>query len=171
MFKLFIMLLKDLYILRSKGENAFRHLQYCLQRSSIDKAMIVTMRHYTASYLQLNSQHPDITPFIGNLPTLLAEITEFGKEADGTALLAATRCYSVILHIVTVDSQSKSIIETVCGPESKDRYPSFSLLRLPDRYNYLIRREVHEADRYDFASNAYTPTPTGQLVGYELFPR
>jgi len=170
MFKLFFELLKDLYNMRSRCENAFQHLQYCLQSPNIDKAMIVAMRKYTASYLQRNSQHSDIAPFIGNLPTLLAEITESGKEAEGVALMAAARCFSVVLHILTVDSKSSDITETAFRPVTQGWSPSLSLLHLPGHYNYLVRREVHEADRYDFASNAYTPI-TREIVGYEFFQK
>jgi ubiquitin thioesterase protein OTUB1 len=168
-FKLFAKLLKDLYNKRTNSENAFQHLQYCLQRQSVDKAMIVAMRSYTASYLQMNCQHPDLAPFIENLPALISEIREYGKEAEGLALIAAARCFSAVLHIFTIDNKSSDITETIYGPESPGCYPSFSLLHLPGHYNYLIRREVHEADHYDFASNSYSPISIQQIIGYEQF--
>jgi len=170
-FKLFAKLFKDLYHKRVKGEETFQYLQYCLQRQNVDKAMIRVMRKYTASYLQMNCQHPDLAPFLLDLPALIAEITEYGKEAEGLALIAAARCFSVVLRILTVDNKSADITETVYGPELQGWYPSFSLLHLPGHYNYLIRSELQEADHYDFASNYYYPIPTGRIIGYEQFPR
>jgi hypothetical protein len=169
-FKLFHKLLKDLYTKRTTGENAFQYLQYYLQRQNVDKAMIVAIRGYTSSYLQMNYQHPDLAPFIENFHALISEINTYGTEAEGVALIAAARCFSVILHIFTIDNKSAEFTETVYGPETPGHHPSFSLLHIPGHYHYLIRRELHEADRYDFTSNTYNPIQTGQVIDYEKFP-
>jgi hypothetical protein len=132
--------------------------------------MIVAIRGYTSSYLQMNYQHPDLAPFIENLPALLSEIRECGSDAEGITLIAAARCFSVVLHIFTIDNKCSDITETVYGPESPGWHPSFSLIHLPGPYHYLIRREVHEADNYDFTSNTYSHMPHGQIIGYEKFP-
>lgn len=165
-FTLFLRLLQDLYNKRTRGENTFQHLQYYLQIPNIDKAIIMAIRQYAASYLRANYQHPDLAPFIDNLPTLVQEITEYGREAEGVALIAAARCFSVVLHIFSYDNKSSDIAETVYGPESPGWRPSFSLLHLPGHYHCLIRREVHERDRYDFTSNSYY---TSKIVGYEFY--
>lgn len=167
--KLYARLLQDLYNKRTRGENALQHLQYCLQLQNVDKAMIVAMRNYTASYLQMNSQHPDFAPFNESLPAFLSEVNTYGRDVEGIALPAAARCFSVVLHIFAVDIRLSSMTEAVFGPENPGSYPSFSLLHHNGHYSCLIRRDAYEADHYDFAANTYAPIPTGQLVGYERF--
>ena len=169
-FKLYIIMLKELFTMKTQGENVFQHLQYLLQRSANDAAMIVAMRHYTASYLQRHSADPDLVPFLDNLAEVIAEIKEYGKEAEGTALFAAARCFDVVLHILTVNNKSLNITETVYGPAAAGNYPSFSVLHLPGHYNYLVKREVDAADHYDFTSNSYSPVTTyDSSPGYEYY--
>lgn len=169
-FKRYILMLKDLFIMKTKGENAFQHLQYLLQRSANDAAMVVAMRHYTASYLQRHREDPDLVPFVDDFEELVAEIKEYGREAEGTALFAAARCFDVVLHILTVDNKSSNLTETVYGPADSGFFPAFSVLHLPGHYNYLVKREVDVSDHYDFPQNTYNPvqTPDSHL-GYEEF--
>ena len=169
-FKLFITMVKELFTARTRGEEAFQTLQYVLQRSSYDAAMIVAMRHYTATYLQQHSQDPDLVPFIDCFDELIADIREYGKEAEGMALIATARCFDVVLHILTIDNKSSNITETVYGPVVPGCYPSFSVLHLPGHYNYLVRREVDKADNYDFLNNTYKSVYTGDhSLGFEQY--
>jgi hypothetical protein len=86
------------------------------------------------------------------------------------ALIAAARCFDVVLHILTVDNKSSNITETVYGPAVPGWYPSFSVLHLPGHYNYLVRREVDKADHYDFLNNTYNSVPTGDhSLGFEQY--
>lgn len=169
--RMYLRVIKELYDMRDRGDNAFQSLQYLLQRQDIDKAIIVAMRHYAASYLLMNCQDPDLAPFIDNSHALIAEIKENGRDAEGLMLIAAARCFEIVLHVFTADTKSSDIIETVYGPAVQGSYPSISLILISGHYNYLVKREVDRADRYDFANNIYNSYRTGDsALGCELFP-
>ena len=167
--KTFLRLLKALYEARERNGNALQFLQYHLQRSAIDKAMIIVMRLYTANYLETHAQDPNLGPFLDNPALLIRQVNNYGEEAEGVALMAAARCFSVVLHILTIDNKSSNLTETVYGPEVQGLYPSFALLHLPGHYNYLEQRELYEADHYDYQTNTYTPNPTHRIIGYENY--
>ena len=169
--KLFLRLLKELNQYRNTGQNALQQVQYLLQREKTDKAVIVSMRNYTANYVIQHRFDPALGPFILDFEELLREISEYGKEAEGVALIAAAQCFSVGLRIITVDNKSQDVTETVYGPVVPGHYPTFSLLHIPGHYNYLIRREVVTADGYDFNTNTYKPVMTRSVLGYEQFPQ
>ena len=159
-FKLLWRATKQIHTARERNENALQLVQYLLQ-GSLDIALIYCFKCYIRNFMEMHCR----VNF-----TLTDQVIEWGKEAGEDIAQAAARCFSVVLHVVTVDTGSWSVVENVYGPDSQGRYPSISLLQLDGHYSSLVRREVHEADHYDFATNTYNPVPTGQAIGYIRHP-
>ena len=153
--------IRKIFIAINQQENALQLAQYLLQGSPLDTSLVFCFRHYIRNFAEISSQ---------DTQTLANQIIQWGTEAGEEIALAAARCFSVVLHVITIDTGSRSIVVNVYGPDSQGWYPSISMLQLDGHYSSLVRREVHEADHYDFTHNTYNPVPTGQVIGYMSYP-
>ena len=144
--KIFTTLQNALIKARKRGENALQLLQYYLQRTDIDKAVVMTIQTCISTYMQLQ----------GRKESLVLPVPEKVET------VCAAHCFAVGLRIVWVESQG--VLETVVGLETPR--PCFAMVWRDGSFHYLVRREVHEADGYDFAANAYNPGKRDRVMGW-----
>lgn len=155
--------------MRVGNENALQFLQYCLQRPIVDRAMCIAMRTYISNYLSHHS-HDNPFNYHSDLSTCIDSVANQGEDVSETVILAAARCFSVGIQVFTLNSSAEMVLsERVYGPISDGWYPFLTLLNRSGHFECMIRREVNEADGYDFSTNAFSPIHTGQIIGYQQF--
>lgn len=133
------------------SERIVRDFQALELDYAFDNAMIGVFRCLAAHWLEINSQHDEVFPFIMDtgVDPILRDMRMDEKEGEGLAFVAMANALGVTIHHIIADQTSHRTHTETFRPFSGQSEVEFSLLLRPGHYDLIYRKDMDDSDHYD----------------------
>jgi len=167
--------LHKLHSLKSQGNcEELAALQWMLQDTSVDLALVNYLRLLVANFTALHYRSARLKRFIiTDVRDVVSVILAFGQEAESVVKYVIPDLLKVVLVQQDVAVDCDQVFETFYAPEAQGRYPVLHLCKSSARAYHLLYSETqHSIDGYDFATHSYdltAPSPALQKQSEALY--
>lgn len=154
--------LHKLHSLKSQGNcEELAALQWMLQDTSVDLAMVNYLRLLVANFTALHYRSARLKRFIiTEVKDVVKGILAFGQEADSIVKYVIPDLLKVMLVQQDVAVDCDEVFETLYAPEAEGRYPVLHLCKISARAYHILYSETQQTiDGYSLSTHTYNLMP------------